>query len=199
MCWMRLWAEGHLTQNCFVCFYFYVDQFYVVVKRRIFLKEIKLGKSIILSNVKDHCANDVELPECSDSTWRAKCVCVCVRGFVIDLCTVLDAYVLLKAANLSLPSSTLLKTFSPQSDVETTLSLRSLRTVRMWENIYETFKHTKMAVIVQCLVWNQVMLQNICTDILSVLMFSLLFFSLTLRHMIRWWKLLFKKCDYYFF
>lgn len=113
MCWMRLWAEGHLTQNCFVCFYFYVDQFYVVVKRRIFLKEIKLGKSIILSNVKDHCANDVELPECSDSTWRAKCVCVCVRGFVIDLCTVLDAYVLLKAANLSLPSSTLLKTFSP--------------------------------------------------------------------------------------
>lgn len=58
------------------------------------------------------------------------CVCVCVRGFVIDLCTVLDAYVLLKAANLSLPSSTLLKTFSPQSDVETTLSLRSLRTVR---------------------------------------------------------------------
>lgn len=51
-----------------LCFYFYVDQFYVVVKRRIFLKEIKLGKSIILSNVKDHCANDVELPECSDST-----------------------------------------------------------------------------------------------------------------------------------
>lgn len=91
------------------------------------------------------------------------------------------------------------KHFLPQSDVETTLSLRSLRTVRMWENIYETFKHTKMAVIVQCLVWNQVMLQNICTDILSVLMFSFLFFSLTLRHMIRWWKLLFKKCDYFFF